>query len=462
MNRINSHDRISHADIDQFGYDWSKTRDASLLPQYPTVVHFPKTGMELISAIEQCGEAGFLLRGAGHSDNDLITVAAGEPAKPVISTWHLRSTREDIEAAIADVDPADPTITIKAGTPIGDLDDWLGASGWGLPVRPDHPDITVGGFAAVGGLSPASHRHGLFVDTIRSIKVARGGNLETIEGEGLNECLGATGLEGVIYEITCELIPGHKTLQFVRATWTKHESIQAYAADMRELIDADFEGPFQRGIWVRRPTPDFSAIQEVGFVIRYDDIPTPSVLDVRTRDEFMMKLQAVGREAGRLDPPLTVLEPYLKQVGIRLALSPHQVLTRADVESLLDQGVDLSIGPPTTLVGLFVPVTRFEEVLTAIENECRDYNELASFGLYSRVIKSPYLSDDDVFFDITILLVFQPNAFAAPRFDTFVASVDGIAEQKGCMRYMGTKTSFRPQENDPRNPHTRHRAKAEE
>ena len=58
----------------------------------------------------------------------------------------------------------------SAGFVLARLDKYLGERGYGLPVIGDHSDITAGGFASVGGFSPASLSYGMFVDNIAALE----------------------------------------------------------------------------------------------------------------------------------------------------------------------------------------------------------------------------------------------------------------------------------------------------
>ena len=97
------------------------------------------------------------VRGSGHSSNDLVLAPGGS----VLVTRQMNR--------ILAIDHATPSVTVEAGASLMEVDRALAAEGLGLPVVGDHRHITVGGFAAVGGMSPASHRYGLFVDNVRAI-----------------------------------------------------------------------------------------------------------------------------------------------------------------------------------------------------------------------------------------------------------------------------------------------------
>src|SRR5690606_18398001 len=68
--------------------------------------------------------------------------------------------------AVLDINLGRKTVRVQAGAKLSEIDRRLGAHGLGLPIVGDHRDITAGGFASVGGVSSAPHRHGLFIDQV--------------------------------------------------------------------------------------------------------------------------------------------------------------------------------------------------------------------------------------------------------------------------------------------------------
>lgn len=103
------------------------------------------------------------------------------------------------------------TATVQAGMISPQLDDRLSTRGLGLPIIGDHNHITVGGFASVGGISPASHRFGLFVDTIERIEYVNwdGEVITASRTENPDQfyaVLTGRGQHGVIATVTVKLI----------------------------------------------------------------------------------------------------------------------------------------------------------------------------------------------------------------------------------------------------------------
>ena len=70
---------------------------------------------------------------------------------------------------VIELDPRAMTVRFRVRRP-GDPGRDAREAGYGLPGVGDHDDITAGGFASVGGISPTSHRYGMFVDNIAALE----------------------------------------------------------------------------------------------------------------------------------------------------------------------------------------------------------------------------------------------------------------------------------------------------
>jgi len=134
--------------------------DPAIKPQFPLKVYLPQTTDDIITAVREVKTLGehLSVRSAGHSSNHLVLNPGGS----------VLVTRELNQIVACDADTM--TVTVQPGVISAELDDRLSTRGLGLPVIGDHNHITVGGFASVGGISPASHRFGLFVDTVERLE----------------------------------------------------------------------------------------------------------------------------------------------------------------------------------------------------------------------------------------------------------------------------------------------------
>ena len=154
--RISNHGTFTHDSLDSLGYDWGRIADPAVEPVYPLRVYLPRTTEEVIHVVKEAQVLGqrLVVRNSGHSSNDLVTPDRGS----VLLTQHLN--------AVLALDEVAMTVRVQAGAALARIDDWLAEQGYGLPLIGSHGDISAGGFASVGGYSAASHRYGMFVDTV--------------------------------------------------------------------------------------------------------------------------------------------------------------------------------------------------------------------------------------------------------------------------------------------------------
>src|SRR4051812_44636104 len=148
---INSHETFREADVESLGYDWTRIADPDAPPRYPLKVYLPQTTDDVVRMLQEVRSRGETLkiRGMGHSSNDLVVSDRGS----VLLTRFLNR--------ILDLDRAGMPAPVQSGLTLARLDDALAQHGLGLPIIGDHDQISAGGFASVGGSSPATHRHGL-------------------------------------------------------------------------------------------------------------------------------------------------------------------------------------------------------------------------------------------------------------------------------------------------------------
>lgn len=144
------------------------------------------------------------------------------------------------------VDADARTVRVQAGARLSDIDRTLGAHGLGLPIVGDHRDITAGGFAAVGGLSAASHRFGMFSDNVVELEyVDQDGRFGTCgrnhHTERFRRILGGGGRTGIITALTLEVTDvdkdrtwlttdAHRFLDFDTFVEQSYKEIQSPAA----------------------------------------------------------------------------------------------------------------------------------------------------------------------------------------------------------------------------------------
>jgi FAD/FMN-containing dehydrogenase len=203
--KITSHETFTHDSIDSLGYDWSRISAPDTKPKHPLKVYLPQTTEDVAEMIRAANAAGeeLWVRGSGHSSNDLVLVDRGS----IMLTRNLDR--------IVDVDADGLTVTAQAGTITSHIDDTLAHRGLGLPVMGDHNDISLGGFISVGGISAASFKYGMFIDTVRSVEyVDWTGEVVTCSPTDRPEhfwrVLGGTGRYGVITKVKTQVVEADK------------------------------------------------------------------------------------------------------------------------------------------------------------------------------------------------------------------------------------------------------------
>jgi len=171
-----------------------------------------------------------VIRGAG------TKATWGAPSKPalVVDTTAL--------TGVVAHDPADATATVRAGTPLAELQGHLAEAGQWLAVDPPHPDATVGGTFAANDSGPRRQRYGTLRDLVIGVTlvtsdgaVARsGGNvIKNVAGYDLAKLLcGSLGTLGLVTEVTVRLHP----LPQVRRTVTADVDADAATAVVLDLL----------------------------------------------------------------------------------------------------------------------------------------------------------------------------------------------------------------------------------
>ena len=199
--KIESHETFSHDSLDSLGYDWERIGNPKIGPKFPLKVYMPRTPEDVAKAVKECKTLGqeLKVRSKGHSSNDLVLAEGG-------AVLLMQGMDQ-----IIDVDEEGLTATVQGGAISALIDDHLAPLGLGLPVIGDHRDITVGGFASVGGISPASHRFGMFIDNVLAMQfVDWDGEIKrcspTENSEDFYSLLAGLGRHGVITEVTLRLI----------------------------------------------------------------------------------------------------------------------------------------------------------------------------------------------------------------------------------------------------------------
>ena len=127
------------------------------------------------------------------------------------------ATEVRVPAAIVSYEPADMTVTVLGGTPVGVLDAALAERGQECPLDPRDASATVGGVLACGLSGPRRLRLGPLRDRVLEVRfitadgrVVRGGGptVKNVTGYDLPRLLvGSFGTLGVIVQVTLRTQP---------------------------------------------------------------------------------------------------------------------------------------------------------------------------------------------------------------------------------------------------------------
>lgn len=443
---ISSHDGLTqgftHDSLDGLGLDWERIANPQLARRDPLKVYLPRSTEELIAVIREAKALGESpkVRGSGHSSNDLVVTDRGT----VIVTRYMD--------AILGLDEQALTVTVQPGIPNALVDDYLADRGYGLPVIGDHKDVTVGGFASVGGIGPASFRFGMFVDNVLELEYVNwDGVLRTCSrernGEEFHRVLAGMGAHGVLCEITTRIYKVDK----YATLWRNHET---HFRDREQFIEASLahmlepgEALMQRGIWI-----DFAGL--AGKRIAYGQFsryfPTEQSGVARLRNTLAYDfLHGIGFVSDYLPGPVEFALKLLGTVGV---LRSPRFATIKNVEFFSDKILKATVGPPSRMLIVLVPLTRyrdlFERAWTLLEHYRDEHGCFTIMSGYVKGLHSAYLAhgrEDDRFCELNFTVEIDAAKLTAPLFEEIVAALDDLCIEHEAYRYMHTRTVKDPQ-----------------
>src|SRR4051795_13635267 len=242
--KIESHETFSHDSLDSLGYDWERIGNPKIGPKFPLKVYMPRTPEDVAKAVKECKTLGqeLKVRSKGHSSNDLVLAEGG-------AVLLMQGMDQ-----IVDVDEQGLTATVQGGAISALVDDHLAPLGLGLPVIGDHKDITVGGFASVGGISPGSHRFGMFIDNVLEIEfVDWDGNVKraskTENTDDYYSLLAGLGKHGVMTRLKLRIIEIDKYTTIWFNDQTHYRTMDDFIAGTKPIIEEPGDAMMERGVW---------------------------------------------------------------------------------------------------------------------------------------------------------------------------------------------------------------------
>ena len=453
---INSHKGFTHDSIDSLGYDWSRIANPSIKPQYPLKIYLPQTTEDIIKIVKEVKALGehLSIRSAGHSSNNLVL----SPGGSVLVTRELNQVLE--------VDEDSMTATVQSGVISAQLDDRLSTRGLGLPIIGDHNHITVGGFSSVGGISPASHRFGLFVDTVQRIEYVNwDGELitasRTENPDQFYAVLTGRGQHGVIATITVKIIKINKYVTVLKNHEKHFFDVPSFIKGAYSVISNPGEAQYERGVWLNYPLPGGTSVGVGQFSAYFN---TDQTTWAKARDYVAYTyLDGLGWLADHVP---TDVGSALKVLGMLGVVMSPQYATVKNVEFFTDKVLDSMCGDPTRMFIILAPLENFDTLFQTAYDlmlEFRQKRQCFTFlSVYVKSIHSPYLAQgrsDDRFCELMFYNGIDNAGMTQAVLDELVNRFDDIVIANQGFRYMHSITSTDPERRNKVDPNVHYSAR---
>jgi hypothetical protein len=433
---VTSHESFTHDSIDSLSFDWERIANPTLAPKHPFKVYFPQSTEEVVQAVKEARALNqeLVIRANGHSSNDLVTEEGGA----ILCTQRLNRVLE--------VDPVKGFAMVQPGIPLAQVDEHLRPYKFGLPVIGDHNHVTAGGFASVGGISPASHRHGIFLDNVLELEyVDRDGNVLTCSRKNdparLYRVLGGLGRYGIITKLKLRIVPVDKYSTLLENRYSFFTDMQAFLSHSSERIRSPGEALMERGLWLDLPLAGRRLT--LGQFSAYHKTKEDPIKSWRERLAYGY-LGQLGRYAGRL--PTETLELAVKYLGIAGIVFSPRYATVKDVEVFTDRILDASTGDPSRMFIALAPQDQYEALFREFYQIMLSYRAtkkcFTALSIYVKSICSEYLSGIDGKRHCELMLVVGLDAdrMTPAVLEAFVSEVDDACIRHGAYRYMHTRT----------------------
>jgi hypothetical protein len=439
--RPTSHELFTHDSLSSLAFDWERVGAPGIAPKRPFKVYLPTTTEDVARAVREAKELGqqLILRGHGHSSNNLVT---GAGAAVLVTEWMNQILEIDEEAL---------TCTMQAGAVLAEVDAALAERGLGLSIIGDHDHITAAGFASVGGISPASHRYGLFVDTVAALEyVDWHGNVHTCgRAEGREEflrLLAGTGRHGVITSLTVEVIQTDKHRVVLRNQRFVTLSLDDFVKRSGQLVQDPGDALMERGVWADLPLPGGGRVR-LGQFSSYHETPQNPVKSLYNRLAYGYQ-QLLGSVAGRLPSQVDELVKYL---GMATIMLPPGYANAKNVERFTDQVLDSTVGDPTRFFIVLAPAEKYEALFRQLYELCQQERQnsgaITFISIYVKAIRSAYLSrgdEDRRHCELMLFVGVSPDRMTNEVLGRLVDQIDDLAIAHDAFRYMHSRTTTDP------------------
>jgi hypothetical protein len=450
--RITSHETFTHDSIEHLGYDWERIGNPKIAPKYPLKVYLPRSTEDVVEAVKEVKKLGqeLKIRSMGHSSNDLVLAERG-------AVLLMQGMDQ-----ILGFDEESQTVSVQAGVANALVDDFLAERGYGLPVIGDHKDISVGGFTSVGGISPASHRFGMFIDNVEELEfVDWDGEVRrcsrTENSEDYYSLLAGLGRHGVITQVVLRVIPIDK----YRTIWfndqAHYRTMDDFIAGTKPIIEDPGDTMMERGVWVDFALPGGRHFK-IGQFSAYKETSQTPVHKARNTASYGV-LHGMGLVAGRLPEKV---DKALKYVGITGVLLSPKYASIKNIEFFTDKLLDSTVGDPTRMLIVLGPLDRYEELFRRCWGLLDSYREkhkcFTFLSVYVKSIRSDYLARDgqDRFCELMFYVGADPEHMTSELLDEIVDQFDDIVIENNAYKYMHTRTVKDPERRAKVDPNARH------
>lgn len=360
--------------------------------------------------------------------------------------------------AVLDINLGRKTVRVQAGAKLSEIDRRLGAHGLGLPIVGDHRDITAGGFASVGGVSSASHRHGLFIDQVVDLEyVDPDGRIGTCgrdhHTERFHRILGAGGRAGIITALTLDTVEVDKDHTWLTTDAHRFLDFDSFVEHAQSEISRPGNAALQVGRWV--DTARLKVARPVGTghvqlgTVRFGQwsslYPTAPTRSLRARRDVGTRarkgLGAIASHAsGRAGMPV-------RNAAAGALMFAPKVLTLRDAEYLADTVISSSERGPAYRVGIFAPMSTYSSVFYRLHDLFSGHREQTGcFTVISAMtygVRSDYLRGEAAARNlphedhglITFTCRLRPTALPSEMLRDIVAGIDDICASERALRY---------------------------
>jgi FAD/FMN-containing dehydrogenase len=360
--------------------------------------YLPRDTADVVRTVRDSRPQPVTVRGGEHSAEPADDRPTPPDRRIVLSLRRMNR----VQAVDADA----RLVRVQAGARLSDIDRTLAAHRLGLPIVGDHREITAGGFAAVGGLSAASHRYGMFSDNVVSLEYVdpegRFGTCgRTHHADRFHRILGGAGRTGIITALTLEAVEVDKDRTWLTSDAHRFLDFDTFVEHSFAEIRKPGDAMLQVGRWVDTAPLRVSRPVGTGHVqlgtVRFGQWssmhPTAASPSLRARRELGTRarksLGAIASAAsGRAGMPV-------RNAAAGALMFAPKVLTLRDAEYLADTVISSTERGPAYRMAVFAPLSTYTSVFHRVHDLLTDHRERNGyFTVISALtygVRSPYL-----------------------------------------------------------------------